>query len=280
MTTTITPDMLCHFSRHLKDEERSSGTWEKYLRDVRRFARWLGERPLSREHASDWKLHLLEKGYAPTTVNSMLAALNTFLAFIGKADYRTRLLRVQRRLFRDESKALSRPEYEQLLATAHACGKERLALVIETLCATGIRVSELRYITVEALRARRADISLKGKIRTILLPGKLCRKLQKYARQQKTASGVLFRTRSGRALSRKQIWVEMKALAKKAGIAPSKVFPHNLRHLFARCFYRTYHDVVKLADLLGHSSIETTRLYLLATGAEHQRQIERLRLIH
>ena len=162
---------------------------------------------------------------------------------------------------------------------ARALGQERLALLMETVCATGIRVSEVRYITVEAARFGRAEIALKGKIRTILLPGKLCRKLLKYARKNKIASGEIFLTGGGRSLSRKQIWAEMKSLGKRAGIEPSKVFPHNLRHLFARMFYKVCRDVAKLADVLGHSSIETTRIYLISTGAEHARTLERLGLV-
>ena len=167
----------------------------------------------------------------------------------------------------------------RLLETADTLRKNRLALLIETICATGIRVSEVRYITMEAVRAGYADVALKGKIRTILLPAKLCRKLQKYARKQKIASGEIFITRTGKGVSRRQIWAEMKALCKKAGVAASKVFPHNLRHLFARTFYRACRDVAKLADVLGHSSIETTRIYLISTGVEHARQLERLGLI-
>ena len=186
---------------------------------------------------------------------------------------------MQRRLFRSAERDLSREEYLRLIETAQAEGKERLALLMETICATGIRVSEVRYITVEAAKQGRAEISLKGKIRTILLPGKLCRKLLKYAKRQKTASGEIFLTRNGTGLSRRQIWAEMKAICRAAGVAASKVFPHNLRHLFARTFYRVTRDVAKLADVLGHSSIETTRIYLISTGAEHLRQLGRLQLI-
>ena len=190
-----------------------------------------------------------------------------------------KFLKIQRRLFRDDSRELTRPEYDRLLAAAREQGRERLALLLETICATGIRVSEVRYVTVETARTGRAEIALKGKIRTILLPGKLCRKLLKYARRQKIASGEIFLTRSGRGLSRKQIWAEMKSLCAKAGVAPTKVFPHNLRHLFARTFYRVCRDVARLADVLGHSSIETTRIYLISTGAEHATTLERMGLV-
>ena len=209
----------------------------------------------------------------------MTAAANQFFAFQGWEDCKIKALKLQRKLFRDDRRELTREEYERLLTAAHSLGRERLALLLETICSTGIRVSEVRYITVEAARAGKAEIALKGKLRTILLPGKLCRKLKKYARAQKTASGEIFLTRSGKSLSRRQIWAEMKRLCKTAGVAPSKVFPHNLRHLFARTFYRVCRDVVKLADVLGHSSVETTRIYLISTGAEHIRILRKMRLV-
>ncbi len=222
---------------------------------------------------------MLEQGYAPVTINAMLTALNRFFAFAGWDACHVKFLKIQRRLFRDDSRELTRPEYDRLLAAAREQGRERLTLLLETICATGIRVSEVRYVTVETARTGRAEIALKGKIRTILLPGKLCRKLLKYARRQKIASGEIFLTRSGRGLSRKQIWAEMKSLCAKAGVAPTKVFPHNLRHLFARTFYRVCRDVARLADVLGHSSIETTRIYLISTGAEHATTLERMGLV-
>ena len=209
----------------------------------------------------------------------MLSAVNRLLKFLGREECRVRSLRIQRRTFREQSRELTRGEYQRLLDTAAGLGRERLALLMETICATGIRVSEVQYITVEAARAGRTEIRLKGKIRTILLPSKLCRKLLKYARKQKTASGEIFLTRSGAPVSRRQIWREMKALCKEAGVEASKVFPHNLRHLFATAFYRACRDIVKLADVLGHSSIDTTRIYLMTTGAEHARQMEKLGLV-
>ena len=227
-----------------------------------------------------WKKHLQrEEKYSPSTVNASLAALNYLFSFLGWTDCRTHYLKIQRRLFRETGRELDRADYEKLIAVALGLGRERIALVMETICATGIRVGELRYITVEAVRSGSATISLKGKIRTILLPGKLCKKLLKYARKQKITSGEIFLTGGGKRLSRTQIWAEMKRLCRAAGVAAGKVFPHNLRHLFARTFYRACQDVVKLADILGHSSIETTRIYLLTTGTEHLRQLERLGLL-
>ena len=276
---TVTSEAIRQFSDALAAEERSAGTIEKYVRDVRKFSAWLNDEPVTRERTASWRDGLLERGYAPVTVNSMVAAVNQFFAFLGWEDCKVKALKLQRKLFRDDRRELTREEYQRLLDAAHGLGRERLALLLETICSTGIRVSEVKYITVEAAHAGRAEISLKGKLRTILLPGKLCRKLKKYARAQKTASGEIFLTRSGKGLSRRQIWAEMKRLCKAAGVAPSKVFPHNLRHLFARTFYKVCRDVVKLADVLGHSSIETTRIYLISTGAEHAKVLAQMRLI-
>ena len=277
-TNKITRETLDKFKIWLNIEERGTGTIQKYLRDLTSFSAWLGGRELVKETVSGWKEHLLENGYKPVTVNSMLAAVNTYCRFAGLC-IKVKFLRIQRKLFQEESRNLKKEEYERLVAAAESTGKKRLSLLFETICATGIRVSEVKYITVEALRAGKAEISLKGKIRTILLPGKLCRKLLKYAKKQKIASGEIFITKSGKGMSRKQIWAEMKAICKKAGVEESKVFPHNLRHLFARIYYKATRDIAKLADLLGHSSIETTRIYLLSTGEEHARQLERLGLV-
>ena len=275
----LTGGQLISFEHQLTSEEREQSTIEKYIREVRLFTRWLAGRPVVAETIAQWKNHLRDEGYKPETINSKLSALNKFFKFMGWQECRMKYLKIQRKLFRGTEKELTKAEYMRLLETANYFGKARLVLLIETICATGIRVSEVKYITTAAIRAGRADIALKGKVRTILLPGKLCRKLQKYAKRQKIASGELFLTRSGKGISRRQIWAEMKALCKKANVAPSKVFPHNLRHLFARTFYRVCRDVAKLADVLGHSSIETTRIYLISTGIEHARQLERLDLI-
>ena len=276
---TSTVEQIREFSRYLREEERETATIDKYSRDVKDFFIWLKDREISRERIAEWKQHLRRVGRKPVTINGKLSALNKFLSFLGRNDCRIKYLKIQRRLFRSTEKQLSKQEYIQLLETAHSLGRERLALLMETICATGIRVSEVKYITAEAIRAGRTEIALKGKIRTILLPGKLCRKLKKYAGKRKIVSGEVFLTRNGKGMSRRQIWAEMKSLCEKAGVAPSKVFPHNLRHLFAQTFYRVCRDVAKLADVLGHSSIETTRLYLISTEAEHVRQMERMGLI-
>ena len=268
----LTNRQIVSFRRHLKQEEREQSTIEKYVRDVRLFEAWLSGRRVTAEIVTDWKDYLRTKGYKPETINAKLSALNKFFVFMRWLECRIKYLKIQKRLFRGTEKELTKGDYVRLLETADTLRKNRLALLIETICATGIRVSEVRYITMEAVRAGYADVALKGKIRTILLPAKLCRKLH-------VASGEIFITRTGKGGSRRQIWAEMKALCKKAGVAASKVFPHNLRHLFARTFYRACRDVAKLADVLGHSSIETTRIYLISTGKEHTRQLERLGLI-
>ena len=275
----LTEERLAAYGERLRAEGRSPGTIENYLRHARAFAAWLDGRAVDRELAAAWREQLTARGYAPVTVNAMLAAVNGLFRFLGREECRVKFLKIQRRLFREAGRELERPEYHRLLEAARSRGRARLALLMETICATGIRVSEVRYITVEAARRGRAEISLKGKVRTILLPGKLCRKLLKYAGKNKTVSGEIFLTKNGKGLSRRQIWAELKRLCKYAGVAPSKVFPHNLRHLFATVFYRACKDIARLADVLGHSSMETTRLYLMTSGAEHARQLERLGLV-
>ena len=276
---TMTAESLSAFEQYLKTEERSDATIEKYLRDARQFAAWLRGRAVTKEVAASWKEHLVEQSYDAGTVNGKLAALNAFFRFADWEDCRVKSLKRQRRVFREQERELTQDEYSQLLRTAETMGRERLKLLMETICGTGIRVSEVRYITVETAKAGKAEVSLKGKIRTILLPTKLCRKLLKYAKRKKIASGEIFLTKSGKVMSRKQIWAEMKSICKKAGVETSKVYPRSLRHLFARCFYRACRDIAKLADILGHSSIETTRIYLISTGAEHARTLEHLNLV-
>ena len=251
----------------------------KYIKEVRLFRQWLCNRALAKEAVIEWKEYLQKEGYAPVTVTAKLSALNSFFSFMGWTEFRVKFLRIQRRMFRERSKELTKEEFERLVATAQKEGKERLMLLMETICATGIRVSELPYITVEAAKAGRAEVDLKGKIRFIMLPEKLCRKVLKYAAEQNISTGEIFLTRNGTSLSRRQIWREMKELCEKAGVESTKVFPHNLRHLFATAFYKICKDIVKLADMLGHSSIETTRIYLLTSGEEHARQLEMMKMI-
>ena len=267
------------FEDYLRHDEREESTIEAYLRSLTRFAEWADGRAVTKELAMEWKAALSEVGYRPISVNAMLAAVNKFFTCMGREDCKVKYLKLQRQMFRKSEKDLSKEEYQRLVQAAHEKGDLRMELILETICATGIRVGELKYITVEAVRAGVAEIALKGKIRTILLPHRLCRKLQKYAKQQKIASGKLFLTQDGLPVSRQSIWTRMKALCEAAGVERSKVFPHNLRSLFARSFYGSCHDVVRLADVLGHSSIETTRIYLMSTGKEYLRQLDKLGLV-
>lgn len=278
MDNIITTERIDAYCLSLLADERAAGTISKYRRDLTAFAHWLDGRAVTKETAAGWKSHLSHRGYAPRTVNSMLAAVNGFCRFAG-LPIKLKFLSIQRQIFRDSSRELTKEEYDRLLAAARESGQERLALIMETLCATGIRISELRYITVEAAQTGRATISLKGKIRTILLSTKLCRKLLKYARKQKIAAGEIFLTSSGKGISRRQVWFELKRLCKAAGVEASKVFPHNFRRLFAVTYYRVCKDIARLADVLGHSSIETTRIYLTISGEEQARQLDRLGLV-
>ena len=274
----LTYTRIEQFIESLRLDERAKGTVEKYRRDLAGFAAWLDGQPVEAGTAAEWKEYLLASGLTPVTVNSKLSALNSFFRAQGWS-CRVKFIKVQRRVFREQSRELSQEEYHRLLSAARSAGRERLALLLETICATGIRVSEVRYVTVEAARTGRTDVSLKGKVRTLLLPQKLCRKLLRYARAQKSTSGEIFVTRSGKSLSRGQIWQDMKRLCSLAKVAPSKVFPHNLRHLFATVYYKACQDIVKLADILGHSSINTTLIYLQTAGSEHAWHLERLRLV-
>ena len=274
----LTPLQIQAFARHLRLEEKSEATMEKYLRDIRAFARWLDGREISKGLSAAWKAHLVERGYAPASINAKLSALNSLLEFLGLGGCRVKFLRVQRRLFRDAGRELTKAEYQRLLDTAHRLGQERLGLLVEAMGATGIRVSEVRYLTVEAARQGKAEISLKGKIRTIPLPGKLCRKLLQYAQKQKPPPVQSSHQKRKRAGPPADLGGDEAVVRARRG-GPAQGVPHNLRHLFAMVFYRTSRDIVKLADLLGHSSIETTRIYLVTSGAEHQRTLDRLGLI-
>ena len=273
---TITREQITAYAEYLSAEERSAATVEKYIRNAGRFALWLGEKELTKEQVVEYKATL--EG-AAATVNGVISAVNSLLAFLGKSDCRVKQLRVQRQTYRSEDRELTKEELYRLIRTAEGEGNDRLARAIETIAATGIRVSELRYFTVEALREREVIITNKGKTRTVMLTKDLTVKLRRFTKQYGIHSGPIFITRSGRSLSRTQLWAEMKALCKRAGVEETKVFPHNLRHLFAVVFYRLHKDIAKLADLLGHSSINTTRIYLVETGKEHRRQLEAMRLV-
>ncbi len=279
MKRLINAKKIRAYEEHLYREERAKSTVEKYLHDVEQFALWLENREVSKEEVCQWKAELCQRGRAAVTVNAALVALHSFFIFMGWEDCRVKYLKRQRQLFCDSCRELDKREYRRLLEAAEKKGNRRLKLLLETICATGIRVSELKYITVEAVKRGRADVHLKGKIRTILIPNKLVKKLLKYAQKEKIACGEIFLTASGKSISRRQVWGEMKKLCKAAHVSSSKVFPHNLRHLFARTFYTACQDIVRLADVLGHSSIETTRIYLVTTGAEYAKELDKLDLV-
>lgn len=267
---------LHSFCEYLRQEEKSALTVEKYLRDTGKFLRWLGSRELTKAIVLEFKEELVA-GYAVASVNSMLSSVNSYLEFLGRGECRVKTLRQQRRIFRDAGKELTRSEYARLLQAAGS--RPRLQLLMQTICATGIRVSEHRFITVEAAKRGVAEVRLKGKQRTVLLPRDLCRALLNYARSSGITRGSVFVTASGKPLDRGNIWAEMKSLCARAGVAREKVFPHNLRHLFARTYYSLEKDIVRLADLLGHSSINTTRIYTMESGNTHRKQIEKMRLL-
>lgn len=273
----ITEEAIQAFRQYLIRDEKSAVTVEKYLRDVRAFQAFIGETPVEKELVIHYKNHLLEESYAVRSINSMLASVNSFLIFMDWPDCKVKSLKVQRQVYCAEEKELTKAEYERLLK---ATGKnEQLRLVMETICSTGIRVSELKYFTAEAVRRGEVIVRCKAKTRTILLPGKLRRLLLDYAGKQKIRSGVIFLTGRGKPLDRKAIWAQMKRLCKAAGVKPGKVFPHNLRKLFARTFYGIEKDIAKLADILGHSSVDTTRIYIMTSGTEHRQKLERLGLV-
>lgn len=275
---TITTEQIKDYVVFLKEQERSKATVQKYARDLTALAVFLDGAPVTKGLLLEWKKDLVGK-YAPASVNTMLAAANGFLSFCGLRQFRLRPLKIQRALFLDEEKELTRSEYVRLVRAAERKENERLALVIQTICATGIRVSELRFITAEAVQAGRAEISNKGKVRSVFLPDKLRRLLKTYLQKQKITAGAVFISHSGKPLDRSNVWRDMKSLCQSAGVEPTKVFPHNLRHLFARTYYAIEKDLPRLADILGHSSINTTRIYTAESGRVHARQVEQLGLV-
>ena len=274
---TITKDDIRGFSQHLEHDEKSQATIDKYHRDVMAFWAVVGSEPLTKEIVMAYKKHLIEQSYAVSSINSMLASVNAFLEYLDLREYKVKNIRTQRQTYCPEDKELSKSEYLRLLEASKK--NEQLNLVIQTICGTGIRVSELQYFTVEAIRAGQVTVACKNKTRTILVPGKLRKLLINYVKRKQITTGTIFITRSGAPLNRSNIWSAMKKLCEAAGVKASKVFPHNLRKLFARTFYGIEKDIAKLADILGHSSINTTRIYIMTTGTEHLRRIERLGLV-
>ena len=278
MERIITNSMIGDFERYLRSDEKSDNTIEKYLRDVRAFSVFTGAREISKTMVMEFKTSLVES-YEITSANSMIAAVNAFLRFMGCVDCCIKQFKVHKKAFCSEEKELTKTEYIRLVNTAKQKGNERLNLILQTICGTGIRVSELQFITVEAVRKGEAIVSCKNKTRTVFIVRELQKKLLNYIKAKGITTGCIFITKSGKPMSRCNIWREMKALCEQAGVSPNKVFPHNLRHLFARTFYGIEKDIAKLADILGHSNINTTRIYIITTGAEHKRKMENMRLI-
>lgn len=275
----LTEGNILLFKQNMISEEKSNATIEKYIRDIRMFRNFVGGRFVTKELVIEYKKTLIDKGYSTRSINSMLASINSLFSFLGWFDCRVKSLKIQQEIFRPEEKELSKSEYIKLVKTAQKKHNERLCLILQTICGTGIRVSELQYITVEAVQKGSAKVSCKAKNRSIFIVKELRKKLLKYAKSKGITTGKIFITRTGKAIDRVTIWREMKKLCREAEVNPSKVFPHNLRHLFARAFYALEKDVAKLADILGHSNINTTRIYIVSTGIEHCKRMEAMRLI-
>ena len=274
----ITDEIIKKFENYLFEEERSVNTTEKYLRDVRFFREWLGGRGIDKSAVLAYKKELCEK-YLPASVNSILSSLNALFVFMNWYNLKVKTLKIQRRIFADKSKELTKAEYERLLTVAKNKKNERLYYLMQTIASTGIRVSEVKYVTCEAVKSGQVVIDCKGKIRQIFLPKKLCQMLKTYIKSRNIKSGSVFITRSGKPLDRCAIWKMLKDLCESAGVSKDKVFPHNFRHLFARTFYSLQKDIVRLADILGHSSVETTRIYTMESGVEHIKMIQKLGLL-
>ena len=274
----ITNKLINEFKEYLKAEEKSAATLEKYIRDITVFAVWICGRELNKELVLEYKQSIVS-AYAPASVNSMLSSINSFFAYNEWYELRVKALKIQKQIFAEKEKELTKPEYKSLLKAAKKRNNEQLCLVMQTICGCGLRVSELSAVTVEAVRAKKATINCKGKMRIVMLPDDLCRLLLRYIRENNIKSGPVFVTRNGRPLDRSNIWRMMKSLCIDAGVSPDKVFPHNLRHLFARTFYGIEKDIVKLADILGHSSVNTTRIYTMETYEQHRKLIQKLGLL-
>lgn len=252
---------------------------EKYIRDATAFCKFLNGGRFTKESAIAYKQKLTEDGYAVRSINSMLASINRLFDFLGLRDLRLRTIKSQQQIYCPEEKELTKAEYTRLCRAAQRKRNERLNLILQTICGTGIRVSELQYITVEAVRRGEATVYCKAKTRNVFIVKELQKKLLRYAGFHGIKSGSIFITRTGKPISRTNIWREMKNLCLEAEVSPTKVFPHNLRHLFARVFYGIEKDIAKLADILGHSSIDTTRIYIISTGTEHRKRMENMQLI-
>ena len=274
----LTQEIISDFKEHLILEERSAATVEKYIRDISAFSNYADGAEITKETVIAYKKHL-QDSYAVRSVNSMLASINSLFAFLGWHDLKVKSIKLQQQIYCPEEMELTKAEYTRLCRTAERNHNERLNLILQTICGTGIRVSELQYITVEAVKQGEATVSCKAKTRSVFIVKELQKKLLRYAQSHGIKTGCIFITRTGKPISRTNIWREMKNLCLEAEVSPTKVFPHNLRHLFARVFYGIEKDIAKLADVLGHSSINTTRIYIISTGTEHRRRMENMRLV-
>ncbi len=280
MKRVIKESMLGKYESYLKNEEKSKATISKYLCDVRKLINYLGGREVKKELVLSYKDKLLNQdGYKVSSINSFLVAANCFFEYMGWFDLKVKTYRVQQETFCPENRFLSKEEYYRLVRAAKEAGKIRLAMILQAICASGIRISELKFITVESVQNNMIVIHSKGKVRRIFLPDKLRKELLYYIGRNGIRKGMVFCTASGKAVNRSNIWKEMKALCKKAGVAQDKVFPHNLRHLFATVFYNIKRDIAKLADVLGHSNIETTRIYIRTTGSEYMKHLNQMELV-
>lgn len=274
----ITNQTTEQFRTYLTEEEKSENTIEKYIRDVTAFSAWLNGKEVTKQAVLQYKKELIEK-LAPASVNSVISSLNSFFVFNEWHECKVKNLRIQKQIFSSNEKELTKQEYERLLNVAKRKTNKRLYYLMQTICSTGIRVSEIKFITVNSVKTGEAEINCKGKMRRVFLPKQLCRMLKEYIRENNIKSGYVFVTRNGQPLDRSNIWSDMKKLCKIAGVSKDKVFPHNLRHLFARTYYSIQKDIVRLADILGHSSVNTTRIYTIETGEIHRRQIQKLGLL-
>lgn len=274
----ITNNLIMKFKKYLVSEEKSEATLEKYIRDITAFVAWICGRELNKDLVLEYKQHII-KSYAPASVNSMLSSLNSFFTHNEWYELRVKALKIQKQIFANKDKELTKVEYERLCKAAKRKNNEQLFLLMQTICSSGLRVSELSAVTVEAVRQKRANINCKGKMRIVMLPDNLCRVLMRYIREQKITSGAVFVTRNGKPLDRSNIWRLMKGLCESANVPKEKVYPHNLRHLFARTFYNLQKDIVRLADILGHSSVNTTRIYTMEDCESHRRLIQELGLM-
>ena len=274
----ITNELIENFKIDLVEEEKAQATIEKYIRDILAFVEWLSGRTVEKQTVLEYKQKLIEK-YAPASVNSVLSSLNRFFAFAEWFNCKVKSIKIQKQVFAKQERELTKKEYDRLLSAALHKDNKRLYLLMQTICSTGIRVSELKFITVEAVKAQKAIINLKGKTRSVFLPDMLCKILLRYIKEEKIKNGSVFVSKNGRPLDRCNIYHDMKKLCESANVDRSKVFPHNLRHLFARTYYSLEKDISRLADILGHSSVNTTRIYTMETGEVHRKQIQKLGLL-